>query len=318
MLPFDFEVDTVLAASAASCSTMLVVRRLAPPRAPLARRVEPYLALSRSRLGTGARTSVLSLMVPNESTSAVRSVFGPLLGRQAERLSQLIDTADNEQLERRLRQAGHADPDVHQHRMRQLAWALTGCIGGLLLGMLVFGSSAGALVLFGCFAIAGLSMQRGSLDRAIRSRNERIRSEVPAFAQLLAVHLRTGHGPVEALRHVVRRLDGPVAGECREALGLIAGGLTPQAVFEDLALATAEPAAARLYRLLASSIRAGGDIVAPLLAIAAELRAEHREAIARRSVQRRSAMVIPLLLLVAPVMVLFVAAALPSLVFGAF
>lgn len=312
------EGSSILAAGAAGWLAMLTVRQLVPPRSSLASRVEPYLALSRSRLGTGARTSALRLVVSDEPASALRSVFGPVLGTGAERLSRLIDAADNEQLERRLRQAGQVHPDVHRHRMRQLVSALAGCLGGLGLGALVFGSSAGASVLFGCFAVAGLSMQRGALDRAIRTRNERIRSEVPAFAQLLAVHLRTGHGPVEALRHVAQRLDGPVSSECREALGVIAGGLAPQSVFEDLASGTAEPAAARLYRLLASSIRGGGDVVDPLLAIANEIRAEQREAIARRAVQRRSVMVIPLLLLVAPVMVIFVAAALPSLVFGSF
>ena len=143
-----------------------------------------------------------------------------------------------------------------------------------------------------------------------------MRSEVSTVAQLIAVHLRTGHGPVEAVRGVATRLRGPVASELCDALDRISGGTPPQQAYEGLAEATPEPMAARLHRLLASSVRSGADIVGPLLAIAEEVRAERRDALLRASVKRRSAMVVPLLVLVAPVMVLFVAAALPSLVFG--
>ncbi len=93
-------------------------------------------------------------------------------------------------------------------------------------------------------------------------------------------------------------------------------GLAPHLAYERLAESTAEPAAARLYRLLAVSVRSGGDVVGPLMAISSEIRTEQRDALARASVKRRTLMIVPLLLLVAPVMVLFVAAALPSLVFG--
>ncbi len=310
------EQGQLLAACCAAWFAVLVVRSIVPPRRALASRIEPYAAYGRSRLGTGAGSNSLRRLVIADDSSALKGVFGPSLVRAAERLSRLVDAADNDELELRLRQAGIEEPDLGSHRMRQLAAAVGGCFVGLTLGVTLFGSGIGTLAMFGCFTVAGLSMQRGAVDRAIGERNERLRAEVPVIAQLLAVHLRTGHGPVEAVRNVSKRSSGPVAADCREALGLIAGGLTPQAAYERLATTTAEPAAARLYRLLASSARRGGDIAVSLLSVANEVRAEQREALARRSVKRRTAMVIPLLLLVAPVMVLFVAAALPSLVFG--
>ncbi len=79
---------------------------------------------------------------------------------------------------------------------------------------------------------------------------------------------------------------------------------------------THEPAAARLYRLLSASSRTGGDVAQALLAVAADLRDPRGEQIARAAVRRRTAMLLPLLLFIAPVMVLFVAAALPSLILG--
>ncbi|MEZ5230250.1 MAG: type II secretion system F family protein [Acidimicrobiales bacterium] len=306
----------LLAAAASASFVMLAVSSVVAPRRRLAPRLEAYSAYGRSRLGTGAGAPAVRRLVIDDDRSALCSVFGPTVAEAAARLSKLVDAADADELAQRLRQSGKDDPDVAQYRIRQLATAVAGCAVGAVSGAAIFGVGSGSLAMFVCFAVAGLSMHRGSLDRAISERSARMRTEVPVIAQLLAVHLRTGHGPVESLRAVVRRSIGPVADDCRAALGLIAGGTSPQAAFERLADESAEPTATRLYRLLASSIRVGGDIVDPLLAVASEVRAQQREELARRSVKRRTAMVVPLLVLVAPVMTLFVGAALPSLVFG--
>lgn len=151
---------------------------------------------------------------------------------------------------------------------------------------------------------------------AIDGRRARMRVELYTVAQLLAVYTRTGHGPVEAVREVTRRGRGPVVGELTEALGWISGGTAPRLAYERLADMTAEPAAARLYRTLAAAAHSGGDIAKALLAFGDDLRNERAEEVARSAIRRRSAMLVPLLLLVAPVMLLFVAAALPHLVFG--
>ncbi len=304
------------AASCAALFAVAVARLVMPPRRALGNRVAPYVALGRSRLGAGATSTAARQLVFDQPGSAVLGVFGPALVVAADRLSRLVDAADNDELERRLRQSGIEHPEPAQYRMRQLVSAVVGCVAGASVGAAVFGVGTGSLVLFVCFAVAGLSMQRGALDRAISRRRALMRFEVPVIAQLLAVHLRTGHGPVESLRQVVLRCGGPVAADCRSALGLIAGGMSPQLAYQRLAEISPEPAATRLYRLLASSVVGGGDVVVPLLAVANEVRTEQREAMARRAVKRRTAMLVPLLLFVAPVMVLFVAAALPSLVFG--
>jgi tight adherence protein C len=201
--------------------------------------------------------------------------------------------------------------------MRQLAATVGGGTVGVASGAILFGSASGALGLLCCFAVAGATHHRGRLDRAIARRRRLMRSEVPTVAQLLAVHLRTGHGPIESVRRVGDRCRGPVGMELRGAVRSIADGSTPLQVYEQLAGQTSEPTVARLYRLLVSSARTGGDIVDPLLALSNEIRAAQRSDVARSAVKRRSAMVIPLLVLVAPVMTLFVASALPFIVFGA-
>ena len=143
-----------------------------------------------------------------------------------------------------------------------------------------------------------------------------MRIEVATIAQVLAVYARTGHGPVEAVREVTRRGRGEIVGELRQALTWIAGGTEPRRAYEQLAEHTPEPAAARLYRILGSAARSGGDIARALSAVADDVRAERSEEVARSAIRRRNAMLIPMVVLVAPVMLLFVGAALPHVIFG--
>ena len=104
-------------------------------------------------------------------------------------------------------------------------------------------------------------------------------------------------------------------GELAEAAAQIRSGSPPVEVLERLAGQTAEPSAARLYRLYGASWSAGGDPTA-LLALSDSLRASRRDALARTMAKRRVAMALPLVAVIAPILILFIAAAIPSIVFG--
>lgn len=293
-----------------------MVQLLVPPRRALAGRLRPYAALARSRLGTGyADVSVVSLTRHDTDAASLR-VFGPLLQRMAEGLGSLVDAADADTLRSRLRQAGFRDTSPEQYRMRQLAYAVAGLALGATLGLLLFGSVAGTILMTLLLGFPGATLQRNRVRRSIDDRTAKMRTEVFTVTQLIAVHIRTGHGPVDAVRAVCALGRGPVIEELREALSWIASGTSPQRAYDKLAEATPEPAASRLYRILSSSARSGGDVADALLAVGNDLRAQRREEIARSAVKRRTAMLLPLLILIAPVMVLFVGAALPSFVLG--
>ncbi len=304
------------AALLAAATAMLGVRLMWPPRRVLAPRLRPYSALSRSRLGTGyADVSIVSLTVIDDR-SPVRRVLGPILDRLADGLSRLIDAADADTVATRLRHAGFRDVRPEQYRMRQLAYTVGGVVLGATLGAAVFQSVPLTFLLIGCFGFSAATVQRTRVERATRERAACMRNESYTVAQLVAVHIRSGHGPVDAVRSVCALGRGPVVEELRDALRWIGGGMSPQRAYDKLAEATPEPAAARLYRLLSASARSGGDISDALLAVGTDLRGERREELARWAVKRRTAMLLPLLLFIAPVMVLFVGAALPALVMG--
>lgn len=305
------------AALFAALTASLLVALIAPPRRSLVGRLRPYVALSRSRLGTGvADASVVSLTAFVDDRGPVAKVFGPLVEQAAGALSSVVDAADADTLRLRLRHAGFVDTSPDQYRLRQLGWSLVGVSTGIALGLSLVGSVGGTLSMGALFGFPAITLQRNRVQRAIDQRRSMMRTEVSTVAQLLAVHVRSGHGPVDAVREVCSLGRGPVIAELSEALGWIGGGVTPQRAYDKLAEATPEPVAARLYRLLSSSAHSGGDITEPLLAVADDVRTQRREHLERAAVKRRTAMLVPLLLLIAPVMVLFVGSALPSMVLG--
>lgn len=305
----------LLAASTWAIAVGFGARWVLRRRRPLAARVRPYAQLSRSRLGAGV-DGLTAIGVATPSGSAVSEVLGPMLRRGADLLADLIDAGTTETIELRLRQAGMREVDADQYRMRQLAFAIGGIALGLALGMTRGFSTAMVLVMGMLVGFPAATLQRNRMTRLIEERKSVMRVELYTVAQLLAVYLRSGSSPVDAVRAVTTRGQGPVVDELREALGWIGAGMRPHDAYTRLAELTPEPAAARLYRMLGSSSTSGGDIASSLLAVSADLRAERRDEVERAAIKRRAAMLAPLLLLIAPVMLLFVVAALPHIVFG--
>lgn len=297
----------VAAAVAASAAAKAVVR----PPARLGPRNAPFAQLARARLGTSEPVAA-----PGWERPRPGEVIGPVLRRLAGALGSVVDAGDRAGLEARLARSGLA-VDAEDYRMRQLGWTAGGAALGAAMGIGLGLSAATTLALVALVAYAGSTRWRGLVERAVARRRSAMRTELATVCQLLAVHVRTGHGPVEAVRAVAERSRGPVAAELRDGLGWVAGGMPAPGAYEALAAACAEPLAARLYRMLGPATATGTDVGDALLALAADVRAERRDELARAAVRRRAAMLVPLLGLIAPTMLLFIAAAVPHLVFGA-
>lgn len=306
----------LLAAASASCLVCLVAHVLVPRRRSLKTRLGPYAALSRARIAPSPFDASIASLTTVDDSSVVAGVLAAPIGRLAELLGSVIDIADDETLERRLRHAGFIAPDVDHYRVRQMGDAVAGVTVGAMLGLTLLGSSGGVLLLMVAFGFPAATRQRNRVQRSIDRRRDRMRADVPTVAELIAVHVRSGRGPLDAIRSVCAVGSGPLVDELDHALVSISHGQQPVDVHAALAETTAEPAAARLHRMLAASARSGGDVGVPLLALGADIRAQRRDELGRSAAKRRLTMVVPLLLLIAPVMTLFVGAALPSIVLG--
>ncbi|CAN5185773.1 hypothetical protein BH20ACT9_BH20ACT9_05810 [soil metagenome] len=306
----------VAVASGGACAalTRLAVR----PTPRLGPRVRPYTVASRSALGRSADTVTVASPA---ASGGVGALLRPVITRAAERVGGLVDRAGDDALLLRLRQAGllaalPPERRVQEYRVRQLlasvAWAL---VGGWLVAL--SGQPATTMPAAAALGFAyGLTRARARADRAIEQRRLRMRVELYTVNQLLSLHVRAGGGVAQAVRRTVERAGGLIAGEFAEALRLHSGGQRMSEALETVARASPEPHAARTYRLLAHGAEFGADLAAGLRALSADLRDERVEAMRRTATRRRAAMLVPIIAILAPVMLLFVAAPLPSIVFG--
>lgn len=298
----------LLVAFVAVSLTRMIVK---PPRR-LANRVAPYTQLNRSRLGRGADLSAIASLDVDLAPSPLMRVFGPIGQSLADFLSQIIDAGDDTFLALRLRQAGFLDTSPAQYRLRQLGYTLGGAAGFSGFGI-ISGSSLYTVVGFFGGGLWGATIWRGRVNKAIKSRRERMRIELYTVSQLIAMQMRTGHGSVAAVQNVVQRGRGPVVRELAEALTWMSSGMAQADAYERLSQETPEPVAARLYRALADGVRSGGDLASTLLTISADLRSERREELERSATKRRGAMLIPTILIMAPVVLIFLVAPIPRM-----
>jgi pilus assembly protein TadC len=164
--------------------------------------------------------------------------------------------------------------------------------------------------------VFGLAWPRGRLDRLIARRREEMRVELYTVNHLLAMHVRVGGGVIQALQRVVERGSGAVVTELAEVLRAHRSGVRISAALTRAALQSAEPHAARTYRLLAASAEHGADLARGLMDLSRDLHSQRREDLRRLATRQRAATIIPIVVILAPVLLLFVAAPLPSIVFG--
>ncbi len=303
---------SILAGVTAAAAAGLIVR----PTPRLAARVRPYTLIPRSRLGRSADIPDLAGEEAWLSSGAFRRLFGPPVLALAGWLGGLLDARSDQGLRLMLRQAGYRDLSPEEYRVRQLGAAALGAAAGVTAGLLVVGSAAVVLVLGVLGFVVGATRWRGRLDRGTALRRERLRVELYTVNQLLAMHIKTGGGPIQATQRIVARGSGVVVEELAEVLRMIAGGTSPREAFARAAALTAEPQAARTYELLAAGTERGVDVAAALLAFSEDIRDDRREDLKKAATRRRAAMLVPIIALLAPVMLLFILAPIPRIVFG--
>lgn len=301
---------SVIASLFSAVTVGVLVGLLVHPPVRLAGRVKPYLARNRAvelwRARVGRRADP-------------RTLAGLFVSITAERVGDLMDGLTRDGLLRRLRQGGlfqDSDDPAAAYRLRQLSSVVVACLGAAS-GAALLGLAPAQILAFtalGC--VIGATRQRGRLDRAIEERRQRMVIEIYTVNQLLAMRVRAGGGVIQAVSQTVARGRGEVVEELRDALRLHRGGQSAAAAFRRIAEDTPEPSCARTYGFLALAEERGTDLAEALLGLAEDVREGRREAIRRSATKRRAAMLVPTIAILAPVMLLFVGAPLPSLILG--
>jgi tight adherence protein C len=299
----------VLTAVVSALAVGMTATALVPPPKRLRTRIEPYL------------TPSLIALSPRTRGGPFRSVFGPIANDLADWIGARIDRTESAVVLLRLRHAGWFKglPEEQMesaYRVMQLRSLGAGVLIAAVLGQVLGGSIVTRLVLAGLGVVAGGSRTRGRLDKAIEKRRERMKIEIYTVNQLLAMRVRAGGGVIHAVKTTVQRGAGEVVGELAEALRLHRSGWRAPEAFRRIAEVSPEPFCSRTYRLLASAEERGSDLAGALLSLSEDVRETRRESIKRTATKRRAAMLIPTIAILAPVLILFVAAPLPYLITG--
>ena len=300
----------LLAALCVAGAVGIVAWRAAHPRRAPARRVAPYTEVARARLGI----PVESVPQPLVLSEAARRLLGPLAASAAGWVNRVVRVTDTDTLERRLRQAG-TPMTVEQYRRRHVRWTVTTPVACAALGALA-GSTLLAVIFLVLGAVAGTRRMPDQLRSLTRKRTARIRSDLPTVAGLLSPKIENNKSLAVALAGLVNMGSGPVIDDLARALHSTAAGYGLAGSLELVAAESVEPSAARFYRFLATATTGGIDLPKALLEQADELRAQRREEVERAAAKRQISMVIPNLALMAPVMILFLLAPVPRMLFG--
>lgn len=304
---------SVAAALGIGVACAALARLVVPPTPRLAARVRPYTVVARSSLGRSP--DVLTAPVV-ESGGTWRRLFGPPVLAAISRLGRLIEGSSDEQLARRLHQAGVHDVAPEEYRLRRVGQGAAGAVAFGLAAAVLLRAPLAVLAMSATGFAYGSSRARARLDRAIAARAARLRQELYTVNQLLALHIRTGAGPIQAIQRLVDRGSGAVVEELEAVLTWTRAGMREPDAFRHAAELTAEPSVARTLQLLAAGAERGADLADALRAFSDDIRDTRAEELHQSAVKRRAAMLVPTIAILAPIMLLFVAAPLPSIVLG--
>lgn len=281
----------------AAVGVLLVVTRLgALRRRPLEARVLPYVR----DLVVTDRSS------PSVPTAGIAGLLGPFVRQAADGIERILGGAAS--VRRRLHRAG-LDLSVHEFRTQQVWWGLVGLGAAVAHGLFRTWSAPGqvlplALLCVGAFAF-GVLLRDNRLSAQVKQRESAMIAEFPAVAELLALSVAAGEGPVAALDRVVRRSGGELSRELSGVLGRIRTGQPVADAFDTLAGSTGVPAVARFAHGIAVAVERGTPLADVLHAQAADVREAGRRALIEQASRKEILMMVPVVFLVLPVTVLF-------------
>lgn len=238
--------------------------------------------------------------------AAFSGVFGPLLASAGSGVERVLGGSGSIAL--RLRRAG-LEMTVQEFRVEQVLWGLVAFTGAAVLGLLEAmrnpAGSLGSLMLCFAAAAAGVLLRENYLTSQARTRERRILTEFPAVAELLALAVAAGEGPVAALDRVVQRSGGELSRDLARVLAAIRTGEPVGAAFDRLAAETGLPLVARFAQGIAVAVERGTPLADVLHAQAADVREAGRRELIEAAARKEVAMMIPVVFLILPTTVLF-------------
>jgi tight adherence protein C len=209
---------------------------------------------------------------------------------------------------RRLQRAGRP-PDVEAFRAQQVLWGVVGlALGGVLTAVLHVARSSpppALVVLVLVLGAAGVASRDWWLTRQVASRESRMLAELPTVAEMLALAVAAGEGPLPALERVTRLSSGELTTELQRALADARAGAPVPAALQGVADRTGLVPLARFVDGVVVAVERGTPLSEVLRAQAVDVRDAGQRALMDTAGKKEIAMMLPVVFLVLPVTVLF-------------
>jgi tight adherence protein C len=278
---------------------LMVAGRLVSLRRPrLALRVLPYV---RDLPQAGSRP-----VVPPPAAGAFGAVFGPSLASAADALERVLGGSAS--VRRRLERAA-LPLTVRDFRVEQVLWGLVGFGAAAVLSVLVAlrwpSRTVPLLVVCAVAFVLGVLLRENRLSAQVAERERRILAEFPTVAELLALAVGAGEGPVSALDRVVSRSTGELSRELAGVLSEVRTGTPVGAALDAMARRSGLPVVARFAEGMAVALERGTPLSAVLHAQAGDVREARRRALIESGARKEVLMMVPVVFLVLPVTVVF-------------
>ena len=171
---------------------------------------------------------------------------------------------------------------VHEFRIEQVLWGLVGFAGAAAYALLsALGGDGGVLLVAAAVRArlrAGVMARDNRLTSQVKQRERQIIAEFPTVAELLALAVAAGEGPVAALDRVVRRSGGELSADLGRVLAEIRTGEPVGAGLRRAGRAHRPPLVARFAQGISVAVERGTPLADVLHAQAADVREAGRGA----------------------------------------
>ena len=239
-------------------------------------------------------------------SGVVESIVRPALRAAAARLERVL--GGRESVRRRLIRAG--DPStVEQFRLSQVVWGLGAFAAVVVVGLLGPARQPGQalpwLLLALGAALAGIMVRDQVLTAAARRREQRILAEFPTIAELLALAVAAGEGPIAALERVVSSCRGAMTEELAVVLAESRTGVPVAAALDAMAARSGLAVVSRFAEGFAVALERGTPLADVLTAQASDVRDAGKRALIETGARKEIAMMVPVVFLIMPVTLLF-------------
>ncbi len=210
---------------------------------------------------------------------------------------------------RRLEQLG-GQMTVEQFRAEQVIWGSFGLAAALGLALLQVVGGTGAspvavLASAGVLTVGGVLGRDRWLTRQVAQREQRMLEEFPTIAELLALAVTAGEGPVGALERVNRISAGELSRELGRALSEARAGASLVQALDGIARRTSLAPLSRFVDGVAIAVERGTPLAEVLRAQAVDVREAGKRLLLESAGKREIGMMVPVVFLVLPITLLF-------------